>query len=85
MKFSLQFIKPKIGLQISFILQKGAMKMIYIANDVNVLKKVIMSYRPVHLHCNISEKTKVSVMFFVLIQCIHYFIMKNVNKVQYDK
>lgn len=63
---------PKIGLKISLLLQKGAMKMIYVANDVNVLKKVIMSYRPVHLHCNISEKTKVSVIFFVFIQCFHY-------------
>lgn len=49
---------PKIGLKISLFLQKGAMKMIYIANDVNVLKKVIISYRPEYFRedkgeCNI--------------------------------
>lgn len=30
---------PKIGLKISLLLQKGAMKMIYVANDVHVLNK----------------------------------------------
>lgn len=76
MKFSLQFIMPKHRITniIRLLLQKGAMKMIYIANDVNVLKKVIMCYWPVHLHCNISEKTKVSVIFLFLfnVSLFHY-------------